>query len=81
MRKIKGSNLLLAPGLVVLMFTAVVQAKEKIVHDAEYYILEAQNGKLWAVEDGKLDRKLTELRNRYGARYCQLKGQSFKLIA
>ena len=35
-----------------------VQAAEKIVHDAEYYILEAQNGKVWAVEDGKLDEKL-----------------------
>ena len=33
-----------------------------IVHDAEYYILEAQNGKVWEVEDGKLDAKLAELR-------------------
>ncbi|MEP3046520.1 MAG: sulfatase-like hydrolase/transferase [Roseibium sp.] len=38
-----------------------------IVHDAEYYILEAQNGKVWAVEDGKLDTKLAELREKYGA--------------
>jgi arylsulfatase len=36
------------------------------VHDAEYYILEAQNGKVWAVEDGKLDKKLAELRKKYG---------------
>ena len=34
-----------------------VQAKDQIIHDAEYYILEAQNGKVWAVEDGKLDQK------------------------
>ena len=39
----------------------------KIVHDAEYYILEAQNGKTWAVEDGELDKKLAELREKYGA--------------
>lgn len=38
----------------------------KIVHDAEYYILEAQNGKTWAVEDGELDQKLAELRQKYG---------------
>ena len=47
-------------GHVQLMFMAAltlgissVQAAE-IVHDAEYYILEAQNGEVWAVEDGKL---------------------------
>jgi arylsulfatase len=37
-----------------------------IVHDAEYYILEAQNGERWAVEDGGLDAKLAELRQQYG---------------
>ena len=37
----------------------------KIVHDAEYYIIEAQNGKEWAVEDGKLDEKLAELRKKF----------------
>jgi arylsulfatase len=37
----------------------------EIVHDAEYYILEAQNGKVWEVEDGELDQKLAELREKY----------------
>ena len=46
--------------------SAPTQAGE-VVHDAEYYILEAQNGEVWAVEDGKLDQKLAELRERYGA--------------
>lgn len=41
-------------------------AKGKIIHDAEYYILEAQNGKRWAVEDGQLDKTLSELRKKYG---------------
>ncbi len=37
---------------------AVAQTGSKnIVHDAEYYILEVQNGKKWAVEDGVLDNK------------------------
>ena len=38
----------------------------KIVHDAEYYILEAQNGQRWAVEDEMLDAKLAALRAKYG---------------
>jgi arylsulfatase len=38
-----------------------------IVHDAEYYILEAQNGVKWKVEDGELDKKLEVLRKKYDA--------------
>ena len=37
-----------------------------IVHDAEYYILEVQNGERWAVEDAELDQRLAELREQYG---------------
>ncbi|MCP4383683.1 MAG: sulfatase-like hydrolase/transferase, partial [Hyphomicrobiales bacterium] len=40
--------------------------ENQIVHDAEYYILEAQNGTVWAVEDGELDQKLAELREKFG---------------
>lgn len=40
-------------------------AQNKAVHDAEYYILEAQNGKKWAVEDGDIDKKLAELKKKY----------------
>ncbi len=43
-------------------------AKGKIVHDAEYYILEAQNGEKWAAEDKELDKKLAELRNKNGGK-------------
>ena len=39
----------------------------RIVHDAEYYILEAQNGQKWALEDGQLEEKLAALREKYGA--------------
>jgi arylsulfatase len=38
----------------------------EIVHDAEYYILEAQNGERWAAEDAALDKKLAELRAKHG---------------
>ncbi len=37
-----------------------------IVHDAEYYILEAQNGKKWAAEDKALDARLAELKKKHG---------------
>ena len=41
-------------------------SKRKIVHDAEYYILDAQNGEKWAAEDKELDKKLSELQKKYG---------------
>lgn len=37
-----------------------------IVHDAEYYVLNAQNGEKWALEDDMLDKKLAELRKKHG---------------
>ncbi|MEM8681268.1 MAG: hypothetical protein AAGF97_18125 [Planctomycetota bacterium] len=42
-------------------------AADAIVHDAEYYILEAQNGNKWSAEDQELDERLRELREQYGA--------------
>jgi arylsulfatase A-like enzyme len=33
-----------------------------IVHDAEYYILEKQNGEKWSLEDKDLDKRLAEFR-------------------
>ena len=41
--------------------------KPKIIHDSEYYILDAQHGQKWAVEDKELDTKLAELRKKFGA--------------
>ena len=37
-----------------------------IIHDAEYYILEAQNGQRWATEDQGLNEKLAALRKKHG---------------
>ena len=42
-------------------------AAAQIVHDAEYYIIEAQHGERWNAEDADLDRKLAELREKHGA--------------
>jgi len=46
----------------------VVDAKSKIVHDAEYYILKAQNGEKWAKEDKELDQKLAEFTKKNGGK-------------
>ncbi|MHC4942802.1 MAG: sulfatase-like hydrolase/transferase [Planctomycetota bacterium] len=45
---------------------APAQPAAKIVHDAEYYILEAQNGQKWAAEDRELDARLAALRQKFG---------------
>ena len=37
-----------------------------VVQDAEYYVLQAQNGAKWTAEDKTLDQKLAELREKYG---------------
>jgi arylsulfatase len=46
-------------------FAARSQAGD-VVHDAEYYILDAQNGERWAAEDKELDAKLAELKAKHG---------------
>jgi arylsulfatase A-like enzyme len=46
-----------------------LQASAKdIVHDAEYYILEKQNGEQWALEDKDLDTRLAEFRKKNGGK-------------
>jgi arylsulfatase A-like enzyme len=53
--------------VVVLVFgPAAAQAKE-IIHDAEFYILNVQNGERWAAEDGELDKRLADLEKKHGA--------------
>ncbi len=41
-------------------------SKNRIIHDAEYYILEAQHGARWAAEDAEIEQKLAELRKKHG---------------
>ena len=48
------------------LIAAGAASAQDIVHDAEYYILEAQNGERWAAEDKELDAKLAQLREKYG---------------
>ena len=49
------------------IFTTSASADD-IVHDAEYYILEAQNGERWAADDKAVAAKLADFRARNGGK-------------
>ena len=55
-----------AVGLVLSCGTPDVAVAKDIVHDAEYYVLEAQNGEKWSAEDKTIDQKLAALRKKHG---------------
>ncbi len=38
----------------------------QVVHDAEYYIIEAQNGEKWSAEDKDIQQKLADLKKKHG---------------
>jgi arylsulfatase len=62
-------ELILILGLTIAFSgTALAETSENIVHDAEYYILEAQHGKKWAVDDKNIDEKLAEFRKKNGGK-------------
>ena len=56
--------------IALLLFTAMLfnlnSSNAQIVHDAEYYIIEAQNGEKWASEDIELDNRLADLKKKHG---------------
>ena len=52
--------------IAILFGTSSAQATDKIVHDAEYYILEAQNVEKWKADDKVVDKKLAEFRKKNG---------------
>ena len=47
-----------------LAATSTAFAAEKIVHDTEYYILQAQNAEKWAADDKAVDEKLAEFKKK-----------------
>ncbi len=67
----KFKRKLFSTSLCLLLLGGTAMA-EGIVHDAEYYILEAQNGTRWQAEDGQLNARLAELRQkaRPTSEYC-----------
>ncbi len=69
MKRFKISSLLIFTSALLASAsagTAIASEKGKIVHDAEYYVVEAQNGERWAAEDKVIDQKLAELRKKHG---------------
>jgi len=51
----------------ILLGTALF-AQDPIVHDAEHYILKAQNGEKWAKADKGVSQKLADLKKKFGTR-------------
>ena len=49
-----------------LVGNTLAEETKEIIHDAEYYILESQNGERWAAEDRELDVELAALRKKHG---------------
>lgn len=69
-KKVKTKVALLS-ALSLLFTTGVGSAVAKqpqLVHDAEYYILQAQNGEKWAAEDKTLDAKLDAFKKKNGGK-------------
>jgi arylsulfatase len=50
--------------LLGLLLLAPFTSADEIIHDAEYAIIEAQNGEAWAADDKALDKKLAEIRKK-----------------
>ncbi len=53
--------------VLLIGFLVVGLYAQDIVHDAEYYILSAQHGERWAVEDQDLDARLKALEAKHGS--------------
>ena len=54
--------------LSIALSSATAVAANQIVHDAEYYVLEAQHGEKWSADDNKIDKKLAEVRKKNGGK-------------
>ena len=64
-----STYIVLAMLMLALPQLSCAQAKKgEIQHDAEYAILEAQNGEAWAADDRAIDKKLAEIRNKNGGK-------------
>jgi len=55
-------KILLTVGLAAALLLAPQANARGIIHDAEYSILEAQNGEAWVADDRAIEDKLAEIR-------------------
>jgi len=62
-----GSAVGIAIGMGAFSHSVEAAGTNELIHDAEQYILEAQHGAQWAIEDKELDRTLAALRDKFGA--------------
>jgi arylsulfatase len=53
---------------ITLLSTITLLAQNPIIHDAEYKIIEAQNGEQWKKDDKLIDKKLADFRNKNGGK-------------
>jgi arylsulfatase len=58
----------LAGLLAACLLSAQALAAKPLIHDAEHYILEAQNGKQWQQDDEAIATKLAEIRKKNGGK-------------
>ena len=69
MRRVSvAMSLVTAVALTSLDTTSVLAAEGDIIHDTEYYILQAQNAERWAEDDKAVDEKLAEFRAKNGGK-------------
>ena len=66
--RIAFSSFVVLTILAIALSSATAVAANQIVHDAEYYVLEAQHGEKWSADDNKIDKKLAEVRKKYGGK-------------
>ena len=61
------------PQLLIMLFAVTALwsgssvAADDIVHDAEFYVLQAQHGDQWDAEDKELDARLAALEKKFGS--------------
>jgi arylsulfatase len=54
--------------VVVALIWSTTTLAQKLIHDAEYYIIEAQNAERWQADDEVIATRLTELREKNGGK-------------
>ena len=62
----KCKSVLAAFGLCIIPLASPGLSAKDIQHDAEYYVIEAQNGERWSADDKVIEQKLAEFYSRNG---------------
>ncbi len=65
---IKKAAFSVVTALVFSMSATAIHAQSAIVHDGEYYYLEAQKGEAWAAQDAVIEKRLAEIRAANGGK-------------